>query len=79
MGYPMTYSRVVNRSRLWGGYALLPPDDAVEALRKQVSGDLRRLETDSLDDTQLSYFAEKAGTTKDVVRAVLNEFFSIGY
>lgn len=70
MGYPMSYSRVVHRSALTGGY-----DDGHTPLHKMIAGDLRRMEADQTDEAHLRWYAECAGITPDQAAAVLRAFF----
>ena len=41
-----------------------------------ISGDMRRLEKDQLDDDHLTMYAEKAGITKEQAKVVLQEFIA---
>lgn len=70
----MTYRRVVSRNSLTGNYS-----DGIEpgagALR-MIAGDLRRLEIDSLDDTQTLELSRVTGVAPEDVRKVLREFFT---
>jgi hypothetical protein len=78
MGYPMTYTRLVGRSALSGGYQLdagvEPRGDA--AANRMIAGDLRRLEADQRDTLHLTGYARRAGITTEQARRVLDDFFS---
>lgn len=67
MGYPMTYIRIIDRSRgyLKGGYTT-----------SQVAGDLRRLERDSRDGHHQARYAELAHITPAQAKIVLDAFFA---
>lgn len=72
MGYPMTYRRVVQRNRLTGDY--LPAVGGKVDYIALIAGDLRRLEADSVDETQVAWRARRLGLAPDVVQAVLRDF-----
>lgn len=71
MGYPMTYNRVVNRNSLEGDYEHTCETEVQEA-KMRIAGDLRRMETDQRDDTQLAWYAEQTGLTVEQVKSVLD-------
>jgi hypothetical protein len=70
MGYPIHYHRVICRNRLEGDYAPAA-DDHLSIIR----GDLRRLETDTLDDQHVAAYAALSGATEEQVRKILGTFF----
>ena len=74
MGYPMTYSRVIERNELDGDY-YTGLDPALNESIETVAGDLRRLEKDQRDDYHLAGYASRANITKEQAKIVLDEFF----
>lgn len=77
MGYPMTYLRVVSRNQLAGDYEPQRPAPTFDP-RPMIAGDLRRLETDTLDKVQIKRYAKRAGVTKKQARALFEDFFKGG-
>jgi hypothetical protein len=88
MGYPMTWDRVLMRNNLLGNYTHVRnntgicdgpgwlSDDAIQRLR-MLSGDLRRLERDSVDgDYATKKIATAAGVDIETVKKVLIAFFT---
>lgn len=75
MGYPMTYDRVVMRNGLNGNYASTPGSGA-KVWKRNIAGDLRRLEQDMQDEQHIKRFAKHAGCTKKEAAAVLDAFFT---
>jgi hypothetical protein len=85
MGYPMTWSRLLERNNLKGNYSRVapypvPPDSPPGACRdrlRMISGDLRRLERDSVDgDTASIWIAREAGVSLEDTLKVMKAFFS---
>lgn len=75
MGYPMTYDRVVKRNGLTGNYSKTSYDKGKE-WKRNIAGDLRRLEKDMQDEAHIKRFAKYAGCTKKEAAAVLDAFFT---
>lgn len=84
MGYPMTYSRVLGRNLLDGNYTnvrqtgtvVVCLDDNVASTLRMISGDLRRLEQDSVDGKYATQvIADYAGVDIETVQKVLEAFF----
>lgn len=73
MGYPMTYQSVVTRNHLYDGYDA-PPRNSEAHL---IAGDLRRFESDTLDDTQLVIYAESFGCSVEQARRGFRRFFGL--
>lgn len=72
MGYNMSYSRVIRRNRLEGGYQHGSPTmDSLAAIR----GDLRRFEHDQRDCYQVEDRAKRLGIPPAHVKAVLDDLF----
>jgi hypothetical protein len=71
MGYPMTWQRFVNRNRLKEG-------DYDGTKDGSIAGDLRRLESDSLDSGEVcEAIAADTGLDKASIIAVLKKWFAI--
>lgn len=85
MGYPMTWDRVINRNSLVGNYTkarccgggvVAGYQEEVAQHLRMISGDIRRLEQDSVDgDYATKRIAEKAGVDIETVQKVLKSFF----
>ncbi len=85
MGYPMTYDRVINRNLLGGNYTsvrytgtatpILGIEPGEDSRIRMISGDLRRLEQDSVSGYRLDELAKLAGVEPHVVQRVLGVFF----
>lgn len=73
MGYPMTWNRLVFRNRLEGNYR--PLIDGKSDPIGLISGDMRRLETDTMDDLHLNAYAKLSGCTPEQVKIIFAEFF----
>lgn len=95
MGYPMTYDRVLNRNGLCGNYTHVrssgngisewDPEGRIARSElynclRMISGDMRRLERDCMDDTaDYSHhrrLCEYAGVDSTTLRRVLHAFFT---
>ena len=75
MGYPMTYSRVVGRNNLGGGYKQLPSKLPVSP--SLIAGDLRRFERDVTDDAHVRIYAEAFGCSPDQARRGLRRLLGL--
>lgn len=75
MGYPMSYDRFINRNGLTGDYGSKGYEER-DRNSNMLSGDLRRLESDNLDEWHLNCYAEACGVSVDQARAILEMFFS---
>lgn len=78
MGYPMTYSRVIDRNDLRGGGDGAGSVYATPKRERDIGsiiGDLRRLELDQLDAHHLRMYAMHANCTEEQARKVLEMFF----
>lgn len=86
MGYPMSWGRVVDRNSLRGNYTkardcgnteitYLP--DCCSSRLRMISGDLRRVEQDSVDGNYpTKEIADRAGVDIETVQKVLRAFFN---
>ena len=74
----MTYTRLVKRWSLEGVDSDYPPCEETDKnwLRGNIARDLRRLECDQRDATQLKAYADHAGLTPEQVKCVLDAFFN---
>lgn len=86
MGYPMTWSRVISRSNLFGDYtsrvSTLPGGGTAERDNDNLSflcGDIRRFEVDQRDQSHLEHYARLAGIATYQVKAVLDALFDGAY
>lgn len=82
MGYPMTWARLLDRNMLCGNYSRARstgggPISVQEDHRvRMISGDLRRLEQDSVDGQfATAMIAARSGVDATIVGKVLAAFF----
>ena len=74
----MSYKRVVGRNFLNNGYwnGIGPTPCGAELARLMISGDMRRLEKDNLDEYHLKCYSEACNVSIEQAKAVLEMFFS---
>lgn len=75
MGYPMSYTRVVNRNGLAGEGYTVTTNEECEPVKSNIRGDMRRLEHDTVDERHLSMYAIEADITVEQVKKVFDLFF----